>query len=88
MVNEAARAASGELAVAIQSGRRVPLGGDNLQLPPLYTKPMVRTTASELQWSDRKVLSRRVLPLKGGSCKARDERAFSGPTQCGYSFIS
>lgn len=87
-MHEAARATPGEFVVAIQSGRRVLLVGDHPQLPPLYTKPVVRKMASELQRSDRKVLSCRVLPLKSGSCNARDERAFSGPTQCSCSSIS
>jgi hypothetical protein len=58
IVDEAARATPGELAVAIQSGRRVLLVGDHRQLPPLYTKPVVHKMAADLQWPDRKVLTR------------------------------
>jgi serine/threonine protein kinase len=58
IVDEAARATPGELAVAIQSGRRVLLVGDHRQLPPLYTEPVVRKIAVELQWPDRSVLTR------------------------------
>lgn len=58
IVDEAARATPGELAVAIQSGRRVLLVGDHRQLPPLYTEPLVRRIAADLQWSDRSVLTR------------------------------
>lgn len=58
IVDEAARATPGELAVAIQSGRRVLLVGDHRQLPPLYTEPQVRRIAADLQWSERSVLTR------------------------------
>ncbi|WP_218831878.1 AAA domain-containing protein [Bordetella genomosp. 10] len=58
IVDEAARATPGELAVAIQSGRRVLLVGDHRQLPPLYTEPLVRRIAADLQWPDRSVLTR------------------------------
>jgi len=58
IVDEAARATPGELAVAIQSGRRVLLVGDHRQLPPLYTQPVVRKMVADLQWPDRKVLTR------------------------------
>lgn len=58
IVDEAARATPGELAVAIQSGRRVLLVGDHRQLPPLYTEPMVRRIAADLHWPDRSVLTR------------------------------
>lgn len=58
IVDEAARATPGELAVAIQSGRRVLLVGDHRQLPPLYTKPQVHRIATDLQWPDRAVLTR------------------------------
>lgn len=58
IVDEAARATPGELAVAIQSGRRVLLVGDHRQLPPLYTEPLVRRIAVDLQWPDRSVLTR------------------------------
>ncbi|MGE8158984.1 AAA domain-containing protein [Paraburkholderia sp. NPDC080076] len=58
IVDEAARATPGELAVAIQSGRRVLLVGDHRQLPPLYTEPVVRRIAIDLQWPDRSALTR------------------------------
>ena len=58
IVDEAARATPGELAVAIQSGRRVLLVGDHRQLPPLYTEPVVRKIAADLRWPDRSVLTR------------------------------
>lgn len=58
IVDEAARATPGELAVAIQSGRRVLLVGDHRQLPPLYTEPLVRRISAELRWPDRSVLTR------------------------------
>ncbi|BEU98623.1 AAA family ATPase (plasmid) [Acidovorax sp. DW039] len=58
IVDEAARATPGELAVAIQSGRRVLLVGDHRQLPPLYTEPLVRRISADLQWLDRSVLTR------------------------------
>jgi hypothetical protein len=41
IVDEAARATPGELAVAIQSGRRVLLVGDHRQLPPFYSLPVI-----------------------------------------------
>lgn len=58
IVDEAARATPGELAVAIQSGRRVLLVGDHRQLPPLYTEPVVRRIAADLEWGDRGALTR------------------------------
>ena len=58
IVDEAARATPSELAVAIQSGRRVLLVGDHRQLPPLYKKPVVRKIAADLQWPDHAVLTR------------------------------
>lgn len=58
IVDEAARATPGELAVAIQSGRRVLLVGDHRQLPPLYSKQQVQKIATDLQWTDRSSLVR------------------------------
>ncbi|EHU6333236.1 NERD domain-containing protein [Salmonella enterica subsp. enterica serovar Newport str. SHSN013] len=58
IVDEAARATPGELAIAIQSGRRVLLVGDHRQLPPLYPEPVVRKISIELNYSDRAVLTR------------------------------
>ncbi|MDO8729492.1 MAG: AAA domain-containing protein [bacterium] len=58
IVDEAARATPGELAVAVQSGRRVLLVGDHRQLPPLYTQPLVHKIVSDLAWDDRSVLIR------------------------------
>jgi serine/threonine protein kinase/DNA polymerase III delta prime subunit len=48
IVDEAARATPGELAVAIQSGRRILLVGDHRQLPPHYDDSQVRRVASDL----------------------------------------
>lgn len=58
IVDEAARATPGELAVAIQSGRRVLLVGDHRQLPPLYTEPVVRKIVADLPGAGRAVLTR------------------------------
>jgi serine/threonine protein kinase len=58
IVDEAARAAPGELAVAIQSGRRILLVGDHRQLPPLYSEDVVNNTASTLSYKERSVLTR------------------------------
>ena len=58
IVDEAARATPGELAIAIQSGCRVLLVGDHRQLPPLYPEPVVRKMSIELNYSDRSVLTR------------------------------
>jgi len=58
IVDEAARAAPGELAVAIQSGRRILLVGDHRQLPPLYSEEVLNNTASQLSFSERPVLVR------------------------------
>ncbi|PBJ10758.1 AAA domain-containing protein [Pseudomonas sp. ACN5] len=58
VVDEAARATPGELAIAIQSARRVLLVGDHRQLPPHYTKQVVQRIAADLQWRDRSMLTR------------------------------
>jgi hypothetical protein len=58
IVDEAARATPGELAVAIQSGRRILLVGDHRQLPPHYAEPVVNKISAELQWPDRVALTR------------------------------
>jgi serine/threonine protein kinase len=58
IVDEAARATPGELAVAVQSGRRVLLVGDHRQLPPLYTQPLVKQIGADLAWDDHSVLTR------------------------------
>lgn len=58
IVDEAARSTPGELAIAIQSGRRVLLVGDHRQLPPLYTQPLVQRISSNLAWDDSSVLVR------------------------------
>lgn len=58
IVDEAARATPGELAVAIQAGRRVLLVGDHRQLPPLYGRALEHKIASDLAWDDRSVLTR------------------------------
>lgn len=58
IVDEAARATPGELAVAIQSGRRILLVGDHRQLSPLFTQALEQEIASKLAWPDRTVLTR------------------------------
>lgn len=58
IVDEAARSTPGELAIAIQSGRRVLLVGDHRQLPPLFTQPLVNRISSNLIWEDSSVLVR------------------------------
>lgn len=58
IVDEAARATPGELAVAIQSGRRVLLVGDHRQLPPLYSKEVIDHIGTKLTVTDRDVLTR------------------------------
>jgi serine/threonine protein kinase len=57
IVDEAARATPSELAVAIQSGRRVLLVGDHRQLPPLYTPQLLAHATRTLQISDQAVVT-------------------------------
>ncbi|WP_114152300.1 AAA domain-containing protein [Chromobacterium haemolyticum] len=58
IVDEAARATPGELAVAIQSGARILLVGDHLQLPPLFTRELIDEITVKLSWHEPSVLSR------------------------------
>lgn len=48
IIDEAARSISSELAVAMQSAKRVLLVGDHLQLPPLYSEEHKKALAREL----------------------------------------
>ena len=48
IIDEAARSISSELAIAMQSGKRVLLVGDHLQLPPLYSDPHKKALARKL----------------------------------------
>lgn len=52
IVDEAARANPGELAIAIQSGERVLLVGDHKQLPPLYQEETIKATRRDLGFFD------------------------------------
>jgi serine/threonine protein kinase len=58
IIDEAARATPGELAVAMQTGRRVLLVGDHRQLPPLYTKEVLDHISNEFPGASRETLSR------------------------------
>lgn len=58
IVDEAARATPGELAVAIQSGRRVLLVGDHRQLPPFYSQPVVDHLSAATKCSNKRELTR------------------------------
>ena len=58
IVDEAARATASELAVAIQSGRRVLLVGDHRQLPPHYKTELIDYLSIRLQCTDKSVLKR------------------------------
>ncbi|HHY0621105.1 nuclease [Vibrio vulnificus] len=48
IIDEAARSIASELAIAMQSGKRVLLVGDHQQLPPLYTDPHKKALARKL----------------------------------------
>lgn len=48
IIDEAARSISSELAIAMQSAKRVLLVGDHLQLPPLYSEEHKKALAREL----------------------------------------
>ena len=48
IIDEAARSISSELAIAMQSGKRVLLVGDHQQLPPLYSDAHKKALAQEL----------------------------------------
>lgn len=53
IIDEAARSSASELAVAMQSGKRILLVGDHQQLPPLYQDEHKRAVARELGFSNR-----------------------------------
>ena len=48
IIDEAARSIASELAIAMQSGKRVLLVGDHKQLPPLYSEPHKQALARKL----------------------------------------
>lgn len=48
IIDEAGRASASELAMAMQSAKKVVLVGDHLQLPPLYDKKMLQKVARNL----------------------------------------
>ncbi len=48
IIDEAARSIASELAIAMQSGKRVLLVGDHQQLPPLYSEPHKKALARKL----------------------------------------
>ncbi|MCS6205672.1 AAA domain-containing protein [Shewanella baltica] len=48
IIDEAARSIASELAIAMQSGKRVLLVGDHKQLPPLYSEPHKKAIARKL----------------------------------------
>ena len=48
IIDEAARSIASELAIAMQSGKRILLVGDHKQLPPLYTEPHKQALARKL----------------------------------------
>jgi serine/threonine protein kinase len=58
IIDEAARCTPGELAVGMQSGRRVLLVGDHMQLPPLYGHELIEAIGERLGISSRKELKR------------------------------
>lgn len=67
IIDEAARCTAGELAVPMQSGKRVILVGDHKQLPPFHIGPYVAQTA-------------RRTALKRDEVRRSDfERAFTSP---------
>jgi hypothetical protein len=58
IIDEAARCTPGELAVGMQSGRRVLLVGDHKQLPPLYGHELIAALGERLNAPSKKELSR------------------------------
>ena len=58
IIDEAARCTPGELAVGMQSGRRVLLVGDHMQLPPLYGHELIGAIGERLGIPSRKELKR------------------------------
>jgi serine/threonine protein kinase/DNA polymerase III delta prime subunit len=57
IIDEAARCNPGELAVGMQSGRRILLVGDHRQLPPLFGHELLRAVAERLGIKSRKQLT-------------------------------
>lgn len=55
IVDEAARSIASELAIAIQSGKRVLLVGDHQQLPPLYSEAHKNALALKLGLADEDI---------------------------------
>lgn len=58
IIDEAARCTPGELAVGMQSGRRVLLVGDHKQLPPLYGHELIEAIGERLKVTSKKDLKR------------------------------
>ncbi|WP_322528800.1 AAA domain-containing protein [Salinicola sp. LHM] len=55
IIDEAGRATASELAMAMQSAKRVILVGDHKQLPPLYNKNLITQVASKLGLDEKEV---------------------------------
>ncbi|MEZ9821182.1 AAA domain-containing protein [Shewanella sp. 10N.286.45.A1] len=55
IIDEAARSIASELAIAMQSGKRVLLVGDHKQLPPLYSDAHKRALALKLGLADKEI---------------------------------
>jgi serine/threonine protein kinase len=58
IIDEAARCTPGELAVGMQSGRRILLVGDHRQLPPLYAHEHLQAIGARIGIASRKELAR------------------------------
>ena len=58
IIDEAARCTPSELAVGMQSGRRILLVGDHRQLPPLYDHELLKSIGQRLGDSSRKDMQR------------------------------
>ncbi|MCC8967405.1 AAA family ATPase, partial [Bradyrhizobium sp. Pear76] len=58
IIDEAARCTPGELAVGMQSGRRVLLVGDHKQLPPLYGHELIEALGERLNLTSKRDLRR------------------------------
>jgi len=58
IIDEAARCTPGELAVGMQSGRRILLVGDHKQLPPLYGHELIEALGERMKIPSRKELKR------------------------------
>ncbi|WP_109406199.1 AAA domain-containing protein [Proteus faecis] len=55
IIDEAARSIASELAIAMQSGKRVLLVGDHKQLPPLYSDAHKKALALKLGLADKEI---------------------------------